>query len=61
MLLVGRERGCLGQFTSPTMSRVASGQACSSSLEAVGHYPAQKVLDKLADLLLEFIGTVDAT
>ena len=50
-----------GDFTLATMSQVASGQVRSASLEGVGHYAAQEAPDKVADALLDFIGTVDAT
>ncbi len=50
-----------GDFTLATMIQVASGQVRSAFLEGVGHYAAQEAPDKVADALLDFIGTVDAT
>jgi pimeloyl-ACP methyl ester carboxylesterase len=50
-----------GDFTLATMSQVASGHVRSASLEGVGHYAAQEAPDRVADALLDFIGTVDAT
>jgi pimeloyl-ACP methyl ester carboxylesterase len=49
-----------GAFTFATMSQVAAGQVRSASLEGVGHCAAQEAPDKVADALLNFIGTVDA-
>ena len=50
-----------GDFTLATMSQVASGPVRSASLRGVGHYAAQEAPKQVADALLDFIGTVDAT
>jgi pimeloyl-ACP methyl ester carboxylesterase len=50
-----------GDFTFATMSQVATGQVRSASLEGVGHYAAQEAPDKVAEALLDFIGTLDAS
>ena len=50
-----------GEFTFTTMSQVASGQVRSVSLDGVGHYAALEAPEKVADALLEFFDSIDAT
>lgn len=49
-----------GQFTFDTMSRAAKTKVSSISLDGVGHYAAMEAPDKLAQAILEFVGSVDA-
>ena len=50
-----------GEFTFATMSKVSSDPVRSVTLEGVGHYAALEAPDKVADALLDFFSTVDAT
>ncbi|PRY43280.1 alpha/beta fold hydrolase [Umezawaea tangerina] len=49
-----------GSFTSTTMTRAVAGEVVSVSLDGVGHYAAMEAPEKLAEVLLEFTGRVDA-
>jgi pimeloyl-ACP methyl ester carboxylesterase len=50
-----------GEFTFATMSQVVGGPIRSVTLEGVGHYAALEAADKVADALLDFFTTVDAS
>ena len=50
-----------GQFTFAAMSQVSSDSIRSVTLEGVGHYPALEAPEKMADALLDFFASVDAT
>jgi pimeloyl-ACP methyl ester carboxylesterase len=49
-----------GPFTARTMSRAASAEISSVSLDGVGHYAAMEAPDELAKALLSFTASVDA-
>jgi pimeloyl-ACP methyl ester carboxylesterase len=50
-----------GELTFTTMSQVSSDPVRSVTLEGVGHYPALEAPDRVAQTLLDFFSTVDAT
>ena len=50
-----------GEFTFVAMSQVSSGPVRSIALEGVGHYAALEAPDQVADALLDFFSTVEAT
>jgi pimeloyl-ACP methyl ester carboxylesterase len=50
-----------GELTSSTMNQVSSDPVRSVTLQGVGHYAALEAPDKVADALLDFFSTVDAT
>lgn len=49
-----------GQFTFDTMSRAAKTEVSSVLLDGVGHYATMEAPDKLAQAILDFVGSVDA-
>lgn len=50
-----------GPFTLGTMSQAAAAEVSSVLLGGVGHYAAMEAPDELAQAILDFVGSVDAT
>ena len=50
-----------GSFTFGTMTQAATTEVRSVNLECVGHYAAMEAPDRLANAILEFIGSADAS
>ena len=49
-----------GSFTLGTMSQATATEVRSVLLDGVGHYVAMEAPDKLAEAILDFVGSVDA-